>query len=244
MITLSYKTDPACVLDLYEPEGIANPPVYVYFHGGGICGGDKAEGAALAEYLIAKGIAVASVNYRMYPAVRFPAFLEDAAAAVAFVQNSGKFSYITVGGSSAGAYISMMLYFNKAYLTGAGVDPTVVRGYFFNSGQPTSHFYYLSFEKQMDSRRVLIDEAAPLYYLDKPFAEPLSEPELLIACAENDMINRPEQNAMMLTALKQFGFPKDKLTYKTYVGESHCSYLKKEEYFEDTLALIRRCALR
>ena len=70
-------------LDLWLPEK-ENFPVFVFFHGGGLEAGDKADEAFIPE-LVEQGIAVASANYRMYPDAVFPQFLEDAAAAVKWV---------------------------------------------------------------------------------------------------------------------------------------------------------------
>ena len=94
---LAYKPDAAtdyererCKLDLYLPNRAAAFPTIVWFHGGGLQNGDKAReievhaGQRFAE----NGIALASVNYRLHPQAHFPAYVEDAAAAVAFVISS------------------------------------------------------------------------------------------------------------------------------------------------------------
>lgn len=65
------------LLDLYLPEG-KNFPTLVYFHGGGLEGGDK-QGHPFIPYLASRGIAVVSANYRMYPEARYPDFVQDAA---------------------------------------------------------------------------------------------------------------------------------------------------------------------
>lgn len=106
-----------CRLDLFLPANRASfpCPLFIYFHGGGLEGGEKAISPAL-QALTKKGAAVASATYRQYPHAKFPDFLEDAANAIAFLHNYGGpeklFHNIYIGGSSAGAYIAMMLYFN------------------------------------------------------------------------------------------------------------------------------------
>ena len=87
----------------------------------------------------------------------------------------------------------MMLCFDTSYLRGAGVNPASIRGYVHNAGQPTTHFRVLK-ERNLDGRRLIVDDAAPLYYvgLEKEYT-----PMLFIA-ADNDMENRLEQTSLLL----------------------------------------------
>ena len=101
-----------CALDLYVPEGAADFPVIVWFHGGGLTAGDKAEAtqAGIARSLAARGIGVASVNYRLSPRAGYPAYVEDAAASVAWVLDhiadfGGDPANVFVSGHSAGAHL-------------------------------------------------------------------------------------------------------------------------------------------
>ena len=233
-----------CKLDLYLPEEGDTFPVYVYFHGGGIDNGSKGGYDATAQYLTDRGFAVVSADYRMYPTAKYPEFLNDAAAAVAWVQKkSGEyatFTNIAVGGSSAGGYITMMLYFNPSFYRNQEVDPSQIKAYNFDAGQPTTHFNVLKFDRGMDSRRVWIDDAAPLFYLDKAYTAPEKEPHIVIFCADNDMVNRAEQLKMLHTAMLHMGFPEEKLTYKMFRNKRHCAYCKDEEYMEDVYQLLAK----
>src|SRR5690606_25397626 len=69
-----------CVLDVYYPENTENFPTVVWFHGGGITGGEK----FIPQELKEKGLAVVAVNYRLSPKVKAPAYIDDAAAAIAW----------------------------------------------------------------------------------------------------------------------------------------------------------------
>lgn len=133
------------LLDLYLPEG-KNFPTLVYFHGGGLEGGDK-QGHPFIPYLASRGIAVVSANYRMYPEARYPDFVQDAADAVAWtVRNVGSYGgdgRVFVGGSSAGGYLSMMLCFAEQYLGVHDIAPCRIAGWIFDAGQPTTHFRVL-----------------------------------------------------------------------------------------------------
>ncbi len=103
-------------LDLHLPDA-AEFPVFVYFHGGGLENGSRRDCLPMDSYLVAHGVAVAEAEYRMYPTAHYPDFVEDAAAAVAWVREHiseyGHATGIFVGGSSAGGYLSMMLCFDK-----------------------------------------------------------------------------------------------------------------------------------
>src|SRR6187455_518621 len=93
-----------CKLDLYLPANTKDFATIVWFHGGGLQGGDKRGGyiEAMGRRFASGGIAVASVNYRLSPQVSFPAYIDDAAAAVAFARNE----IAKHGGSSKRVFIS------------------------------------------------------------------------------------------------------------------------------------------
>lgn len=217
---VSYGTHSAEVLDLYLPEK-KSFPVFVYFHGGGLEGGDKADFAPFVPYLIGQGIAVASANYRMYPEAKYPEFIEDAAEAVAFIEGEiGKHGIcegVFVGGSSAGGYLSMMLCFDESYLTNAGIDLQNVKGYLHDAGQPTTHFNILR-ERGVDSRRVIVDEAAPLYHIGKKTAYP----PVHFIVSDDDMKNRYEQTMLTLGTLSHFGVTTP--VSHTVMHGRHCAY--------------------
>ena len=102
---IAYAAHPECLLDLYLPTA-EHFPVFIYFHGGGIEEGSRAGVECFIEELTKAGIAVVSADYRMYPTAKYPEFIEDSAAAVAWVKNNigeyGVCDGIFVGGSSAG----------------------------------------------------------------------------------------------------------------------------------------------
>ncbi len=212
--------NPNQVLDVYLPEN-EEFDVFVYFHGGGLESGRKE--VPFLNGLVEKGIAVVSANYRMYPSSVFPEFVRDAAAAVAWtfkhINEYGKCKKIFVGGSSAGGYLSMMLCFNKAYLAPYHIKPTQIAGFIHDAGQPTSHYNVLR-ERGIDSRRVIVDETAPLYYIG---LEPEYAPMLFIV-SDNDIENRYEQTMLVLSTMKHFQYDMSKVEFKLMHG-SHCQYL-------------------
>lgn len=208
-------------LDLVLPEGNTFDAVFIYFHGGGLEAGSKNPSAVFISHLVQRNIAVATANYRMYPDAKFPDFIEDAADAVAWVfQHIGEYGHcdkIFAGGSSAGGYLSMMLCFNEAYLGKHGINPTDLAGFVHDAGQPTSHFNILK-ERELDTRRVIIDETAPLYFIGHNGNDCAP---MLILVSDQDMENRYEQTMLLVSTLKHFGYDSSKIDARVLHG-THC----------------------
>ena len=76
------EKNPMHQLRIYLPDA-ESFPVFVYFHGGGLSAEDRSAGEESMKYLAAHGVAVASVEYRLYPDAKYPEFIEDCAAALA-----------------------------------------------------------------------------------------------------------------------------------------------------------------
>lgn len=221
-IFYSDTTLPAHQLDIYLPDSDTFP-VFIFFHGGGIELGDKH--VNFCEFLTKKGVAVVSANYRMYPSATYPDFIRDAAQAVAWTMKHmseyGNATGFFVGGSSAGGYLTQMLCFDKKYLAAHNVDADSISGYIMDAGQPTVHFNVLR-ERGIDSRRVIIDTAAPLYHV----CEERNYPPMHIIVSDNDMENRYEQTMLLVSTLKHFGHA-DKVDLRLMENSTHCSYVDK-----------------
>ena len=102
--------DERCVLDIYHPTNKKGFATVVWFHGGGLKGGNK----KIADQLKRQGIAVVAVNYRLYPRAKAPSYLEDSAAAVAWTFKNikslgGDPKKIFVSGSSAGGTVRLAM---------------------------------------------------------------------------------------------------------------------------------------
>jgi dipeptidyl aminopeptidase/acylaminoacyl peptidase len=223
-ICFTSPEDTPGLLDLYFPIGNTAFPLLVFFHGGGLEEGAKEDLAALAREFASCGIAVAAPNYRLYPQAAYPAFIEDAAKAISWLTEhiNGYFlcKNIFIGGHSAGAYIAMMLCFDRAYLSNQGLNSEEFGGYIFCSGQPTSHFTVLKHRLE-DPRKVIIDGTAPIFHIRSKGAP------LQIICAGADIENRLEQTRLMVSTLKQFGYEKE-VDFKILRGYDHSSYLHRE----------------
>jgi acetyl esterase/lipase len=121
-------------MDVYRPAGAAGPtPVLVFFYGGAWQYGDRADYRFVAASLAQSGVVVAVPDYRLYPEVRFPAFVEDGALAVAQMRqiaaaHGGDPARLFVAGHSAGAYIAAMLAVVPGYLGAVGLARTDLAG--------------------------------------------------------------------------------------------------------------------
>ena len=244
MTTITYSREKDLKLDLYLPER-EKPDLFIYMHGGGIEAGNRGDFANQAAVLLENGIACASLDYRMYPTAVFPEFIEDCAEAIDYLLNKSGigFGKIIVGGSSAGSYLSMMLLFDKRYLGKYGIDPLALDGWLLDAGQPTTHFNVLR-ERGLDTRLVRIDEAAPLYFIDKDFA-PVREdgklPMIMNIAASSDMACRLEQLKLLNATLKHFSYPAERLRFEFMNGYGHCGYIGQPIFLKMIEDFIASC---
>lgn len=190
-----------CVLDLYFPEDIQGFPTIVWFHGGGLTGGNK----QIPDALKGKGIAVAGVNYRLYPRVKAPAYIEDAAAAVAWVFRhiedfGGDPDLVFISGHSAGGYLTSMVGLDKRWLRKEGIDANRIAGLVPFSGHTITHFTVRR-ERGIEDTRPVVDDMAPLYHV-RADAPPLL---LITGDRELEMLGRYEENAYLMRMMKVVG---------------------------------------
>jgi acetyl esterase/lipase len=121
-------------LDVYAPRRSAGQaaPVAVFFYGGSWDTGRRQDYSWVGQALASRGFVTVVPDYGLYPGVRFPGFLEDAARAVRWAQDhatayGGDPGRIVLVGHSAGAYNAAMIAFDQRYLTAAGVDPRRIK---------------------------------------------------------------------------------------------------------------------
>jgi acetyl esterase/lipase len=182
-----------CRLDVYYPKNGQNFSTVVWFHGGGLTGGKKSVPKQLQE----KGIAVVAVNYRLHPKVKSPAYVEDAAAAVAWtIRNietyGGSAEKVFVSGHSAGGYLTSMVGLDKRWLAAFNIDANSIAGLIPFSGHTITHFTVRK-EHGIDGKQPVIDDMAPLYHVRN------DAPPLLIITGDREleMLGRYEENAYL-----------------------------------------------
>jgi acetyl esterase/lipase len=225
-------------LDIYEPRaGVTKQkPIVVFYYGGSWESGDRAiygfAGAAFAS----RGFTTVIPDYRVYPEVRFPAFVEDAAAAYAWVAKNlsaacGEARPIIIAGHSAGAHIAALLALDPHYLAAADAGKKRPAGWIGLAGpyafDPTT---WPSTKAIFDTTASNPDAARPI-----SFARAGTPPALLIHGAADDVV-KPEASRQLFDALKARGASAQKIEYD---GVGHVglvlTYSKPFRWRADTL---------
>lgn len=203
-------TDPIrqhCRLDLYHPAGSGDFSTLVWFHGGGLTGGHREFPPALLN----QGIAVVAVDYRLSPDVKAPVWIEDAAAAVAWVfrnieTRGGSRKRIFVGGHSAGGYLTTMVGLDRRWLAAEEIDANEIAGLVSCSGHAITHFTVRG-ERGIDRRQPVVDGLAPLFHVRG------DAPPLLLLTGDRDleMLGRYEETAYFWRMMKVAGHSRTEL---------------------------------
>ncbi|MCD7968882.1 MAG: alpha/beta hydrolase [Alistipes sp.] len=204
-----------CRLDLYYPENSNGFATVVWFHGGGLVGGEK----FIPEQLTDKGFAIAAANYRLSPHAHAPAYFDDAAAAVAWVFDNigsygGDVSKIYVAGHSAGGYLTSVIALSKDYLSAYGVDSDDIKAWMPISGQSVTHWQIC--RERGDSAYILrVDAYAPLSHVRK------GTPRIVLTAGQTDMEmdNRTVENRYLYEALRTVG--NDNVSFYEINGFNH-----------------------
>jgi acetyl esterase/lipase len=217
--TLTDYEKSRCKLDLYVPSGAPGFATMVFFHGGGLTGESKDGQYAQIKIFSAYGIAVVNVNYRLSPTVSFPAYIEDAAASVAWTYShieeyGGNPNRIFISGHSSGGYLTAMLGMDSHYLIDAGVSFDQIAGFIPISGEMYTHFTVLR-ERGLSGVMSVIDEAAPIYYARA------DTPAFLNICGGNDLPGYADQNRDFTATLKAAG--NTRAEYLEFEGRTHGS---------------------
>ena len=191
-----------CSLDIYYPKGTKGYATVVWFHGGGLT-----EGARYFPDLKGQGIALVPVSYRLAPKAPAPAFLEDSAAAVAWVLKNierygGDPRKVFVAGHSAGAYLASMIAMDPQWLGAQKVSNRSLAGVIAVSGQMTTHFTVKQLRgDKAPQLRPIIDEFAPLYHAGKQ-VPPIC---LIVGGRDIEFKSRVEENELMAVTLRNLG---------------------------------------
>lgn len=213
---IAYGPADAQRLDVYAPTAARDAPVIVFWYGGAWVKGSKDDyrfvGAALAE----SGYLAVVADYRLYPAVRFPQFVQDGALAVRWAadharEHGGDPRRIFVAGHSAGAHLAAMLAVQPRWLQAAAVDGGAIRGLIGLSGP---------YALEPNSAELNAIFAAPFTPADwQPAAQVArgAPPALLLHGADDDIV-WPRQAETMAAALRAVGVP---VELEIYPGRGH-----------------------
>lgn len=213
---LSYGDKPWQKLDIYQPQNVKNAPALLFLYGGGWTGGSKNDYRFIASRYAKRGMVVVIADYGKYPDVTFPAFVDDAAAATAWlIANARHYSIDTknifVMGHSAGAYNGAMMISDPHYLAAHGLKPDAVRGFIGLAGPysftPTEAKYKNIFNRMKDYSPMKVTT-----YIDGP------RPAMLLLHGGADTTVFPKNSRLLSEALRKHG---SEVEYKTYAGMGH-----------------------
>lgn len=209
----AYGPLPRQRLDVYvpDPAPAQAAPVVVFFYGGAWDSGSKADYRFVGRTLAARGFVAVVPDYRVYPEVVFPGFVEDAAAAVAWTFErapafGGDTSRVFVMGHSAGAHLAAMVALNEAYLEHHRYSPRQLAGLIGLSGP----YDFLP----LKSRRLkkIFGDPAPKATQPVEFVSAAAPPALLIT-GDADSRVIPRNTHRLSSRLQAAGVPVRKIVY-------------------------------
>ncbi len=208
--------DKGQALDVWTAQGSAKDekkPVLVFFHGGGWVKGSRQDYAFAEKAFARQGFVVVVPDYRKVPDVHFPAFIEDGAQAIRWVQDNianygGDPANIAFSGHSAGAHTAVLLGLDPRWLKAAGADPSIVKAVVGLSGP--YDFYPFDKKRSIDAMSQYPDPA-----LTQPvnFARADAPPMLLITGSEDTTV-RPYNAENLEAKLKETGAQAEMIEYK------------------------------
>jgi len=193
-------------LDVYTPLGLKGPaPVVVFFYGGNWNDGARGEYRFVGEALASRGMVAVLADYRLYPEVRYPGFLEDSARAVAWTvkeaqRYGGDSRRMFVMGHSAGAYIAAMLALDPRWLAAQGLAPNALRGWIGLAGP-----YDFIPIKNVATRPVFWYPDTPADSQPVNHVSAAAPPALLIASKNDDLVDPVRNTGGLATRLRAAG---------------------------------------
>ena len=215
---VAYGDDPRQRLDVYAPRRTSAPsPVAVFRYGGAWDSGRRQDYNWAGQALASRGFLTVVPDYRLWPQVRYPQFLDDTARAVRWtVDHAGQFGgdpgRIVLVGHSAGAYNAVMTAMDPRYLTAAGVEHRRIRAMSGLSGP----YDFLPLEGSI-TPRIFGAEA------DLPATQPLAyaradSPPAFLATGDADTMVYPRNTTALAAALRKAGAPVEE---RHYAGVDH-----------------------
>lgn len=194
-----------CDLWLWLPENASAFPVLLWAHGGGLGGGCAADPVQQEAFrsLLDAGIALAFYGYRLFPRAKHPEYLDDTAAAFAWLhkkigEHGGDNRRIFLGGHSAGGYLAAQTGVDWQYLAAYGLSGENVAGVIPMAGQTVTH-HAIRETRGVVGYRAMIDADAPCWHVRA------DAPAYLCITADDDMPNRSAENRFFVDLLKTAG---------------------------------------
>ncbi|MDO4575291.1 MAG: alpha/beta hydrolase [Planctomycetia bacterium] len=223
---LAYR-DQRCKLDIYLPDMAEGEklPVVVWFHGGGLSGGNKHFPAELKK----QRFLIVAVSYRLSPKANCPDYIQDAAAAVAWTMKNiekygGDAKKVCVSGHSAGGYLTAMVAMDSQYLELFGCKNTEIAAAFPISGQMATHFQIMNERRgknMVPYNPIVVDAYAPLALT----ARELPPMYLYVGDPKIEWKARVEENAL-LAAMIQMQKEHKTIEFHSFPDTDHGTVLR------------------
>lgn len=205
---LAFGSDVRDRLDIYAPTNTQSlAPVVVFFYGGSWNMGSRKDYKFVGEALASRGILAVVADYRLYPQVRYPDFLEDSAAAVAWTAKEvqkygGDPKKIFVMGHSAGGYNAAMVALDARWLAKSGMSPSMLRGWIGMAGP-------------YDFIPIKDENVRPVFFFPNtpPESQPINHvtaaapPTLLMASSKDSLVDPVRNTGGLATKLRAAGVP-------------------------------------
>jgi acetyl esterase/lipase len=211
-------------LDIYTPKEVSsqqdeNKVLVIFFYGGSWDSGSKEKYKFVASRLTQLGYKVVIPDYRIYPEVTYPSFVEDAALAVAWLQNNKKMESIErvyLMGHSAGAQIAGLLASNEEYLKNAGVNSEYISGFIGLAG-PYNFLPLRSNKLKIIFPEKIRSSSQPIHYIEG------NEVPFLLLHGRNDGIVVPENSISLADKITQ---KNGDVTLRLYDETGHVKIMK------------------
>ncbi|MET3664874.1 acetyl esterase/lipase [Caulobacter sp. 1776] len=200
-----YAAGPRGGVDVYAPPKTAGPaPVAIFFYGGSWDSGRRQDYGWVGRALAAQGFLTLAPDYRLYPEVRYPGFVEDGAQAVRWAVDhaaslGGDPRRIVLIGHSAGAYNAAMLALDPRYLRAVGVEASVIRGFAGLSGP----YAFLPLDGPVTRRT--FGEASDLEATQPGRYARADAPPVFLATGDKDTTVYPRNTRKLAAALRDKG---------------------------------------
>lgn len=205
-------------LDVYAPvEPSPTRSTVVFIYGGSWSGGRKEYYPFVGEALTSQGFCTVIPDYRLYPDVRFPAFIDDVAAAFGWTKtNIAQFGCdpqrVFLMGHSAGAHSAAMVALNEKFLSRIGCSRGDVCGLVGLAGPYGFDPFLYDDIRPIFETAASAAETQPLAFVDA------GAPPALLLHGEEDRIVYPENSRALAARLRESG---NKAEFVPYADIGH-----------------------
>jgi acetyl esterase/lipase len=203
---IAYGVDARQKLDIYAPTKKAKSPlpVLIFFHGGAWRDGEREGYGFLGRAFASRGFVTVIADYRKSPKVRFPAFVQDTAAAIAWVnanivEHDGDPERIFLMGHSAGAHIAMMTALDPQWLAAKNLTPDVIKGVIGLAGP------YDFLPLTTDSSKIALGQWPDLTETQPITFARADAPPLLLLTGDKDTVVKPRNSKILSEKIQKLG---------------------------------------